>query len=534
MKKGRSNQAFFAQTPAVQMPRSSFNRTYNGKTTFDAGNLIPIMVDKVVPGDTYNVRLHALARLATAQKPVMDDIFLNTFFFFVPNRLVWDKWEQFMGERKPDPDSSIDYLIPQTSAPDGVGYAVHSIFDYMGLPVGIENLSHSVLPMRGYNLIFNEFFRDENLQDSLPVNKDQDGPDLYTDYVIKRRNKARDYFTSSLPWPQKADSVLIPGSDYLPVHGLAMSVGASDYVGTATGTRDSSGTNAIPTGSDWDTVVADQLLVQGDNAQTGGRAPRIHVDLTENTDGTINALRMAEQLQVFYERDARGGTRFIELLKSQYGVTSPDFRLQRPEYLGGGSSRVNVSPISQTAATGATGTPQGNLAAMGVCTVKGHGFTHSFVEHGYIIGLISCQANISYQNGIERTWLTRTREEEYFPAFANLGEQATLKGEIYATGTETDDDVWGYNERYSEYRYKPSLITGLMRSDVSGSLDVWHLAQDFDSAPGLNSDFIEDNPPIDRVIAVPTEPHFIIDYVVGMTTARVMPTHPLPGNASRF
>ena len=482
----------FAMTPRADIPRSSFQIQTAHKTTFDSGYLVPIYCDEVLPGDTFNVKMTAFARLATPLFPVMDNMYLDSFFFFVPNRLVWDNWQKFMGEQI-DPGDSISYVIPQTVTPEG-GYAIGSIQDYLALPtVGQvtagQTVTHSALPLRALNLIYNEWFRDENLQDSLTVNRD-DGPDLYTDYSLFRRGKRHDYFTSALPWPQKGDAVTLPLGTSVPVlsNGNAFQISATDasFVNSNVFVDNSGGNLKNSSGG-----AGSQPLIKF-GADSG-----LYADLSDATAATINQLRESFQIQRLLERDARGGTRYTEIIRSHFGVISPDARLQRPEYLGGGSTPVNISPIAQTSATevGAAATPLGNLAAMGTALAMGHGFTQSFVEHGHVIGLVSVRADLTYQQGMRKMWSRRTRYDFYFPVFAHLGEQAVLNKEIYTTGTSTDDDVFGYQERWAEYRYHPSQITSLFRSTAAGTLDAWHLAQNFSSLPTLNTSFIQDNPP---------------------------------------
>jgi hypothetical protein len=516
----------FSQVPKAEIPRSTFDRSHGYKTTFDAGYLIPFYIDEALPGDTFNVRATALARLATPIFPVMDNMFMDTQFFSVPVRLLWDNWQKFNGEQK-NPGDSTDYTVPQLTNAT-TGFSPNSLEDYFGLPIGVKNLSVSALWHRAYNLIWNEWYRDQNLQDSVPV-PTGDGPDLHSSgqYNLLRRGKRHDYFTSCLPWPQKGEAVNIPLGGQAPIV-ANLTFSNSNEPGNHLAVNAPNGV-AHPFMSS-----ANGVPIHGGSAVSD--SPAIYADLTQATAATINSLRQAFQIQKVFERDARGGTRYTELIKSHFGVTSPDARLQRPEYLGGGSTMVNISPIPQTSPTGTYAeTPQGNLAALGTAQIHNHGFTTSFTEHCIVIGLVSVRADLTYQQGLNRMWSRKTRFDFFWPALSHIGEQAVLQKEIFADGIPANDDkVFGYQERYAEYRYKPSQITGEFRSSFPQSLDAWHLSQDFATAPVLDATFIEENPPIDRVIAVTTEPHFLFDSYINIRAARPMPVYGVPGLIDHF
>jgi hypothetical protein len=561
------------------MKRTKFDRSHVYKTTFNSGKLIPVFIDEVLPGDTARMSVNYFARLATPIKPIMDNIYLDWFFFFVPNRLVWEHWQNFCFEQE-DPDDSIDYVIPTVSATGNSQNAyIGSLWDYFGLPVNTSgNLSGiSALPFRAVYLIWNEWFRDENLQKSVKIQKgdanevlnsarssDQpswvfsSGTSIVPGLACPPRGKRHDYFTSALPWTQKGPGVSIglagtasivdptPDPGYL-LHSNSNQlsvVSAARGDGNQGGYLVATGNGAVTFsryGSDSDHSSVGGFAGNGSgavtvSAQVGSAylGNDSYVDLDTSSIFTINSLRTAFQMQKFYERLARGGSRYTEVLRSFFGVVSPDARLQRPEFLGSFTKMVNVNPIAQTSATDDI-SPQGNLSAYGVTAAKFHGFTKSFVEHGYVFGFVCARADLTYQQGINKMWLRSTVYDFYWTTFAHLGEQAIELREIYAQGSKADTTVFGYQERYAEYRYKPSQITGKFRSSVvNGSLDMWHLSQFFKNAPTLNEEFIVENPPIERIIAVPSEPEFLLDIGFKYTTVRPMPMFGTPGLVDHF
>jgi hypothetical protein len=527
-----SHQEHFATNPKSEIQRSKFDRSHGHTTTIDAGYLYPVFVDEVLPGDTFNVNHTMFARMATPLKPIMDNIYLDTQYFFVPNRLVWDNWQEFMGERKnPDDDPSI-YTVPITAININ-SINVNRLWKYMGIPhrsIGsTTNINVNALPFRAAALVWNEWYRDQNLQDRIPIDTG-DGPDTWVNQECFRRGKRHDYFTSCLPWPQKGDPVTIPIGDQATVK--TANVDLETGLGNALSWRKSDGTDdaadgkiELLSGSTYENNLAGGT--RGDSIYPSN----LYADLSEATAITINELRTAFQIQKLLERDARGGTRYIELILEHFGVRSPDGRMQRPEYLGGNSTRVNINPVAATAT--AESVPQGNLAAVGTA-VNRAGFTKSFTEHGYIIGFASVRADLRYQQGLERMWSRQTRYDFYWPTLAHLGEQAVLNKEIFVQGTGADDAVFGYQERYAEYRYKPSRITGLFASENATSLDQWHLAQDFATLPTLSEDFIIENPPMDRVVAVPSEPDFLLDCWFDLKCDRPMPVYSIPGFIDHF
>lgn len=524
----RFSQHSFAQQPAVKMARSQFDRSHTVKDTFNFDYLVPIFVDEILPGDTANLRMNCFARLATQLVPIMDNLYVDFFFFFVPNRILWNNWEKFNGAQT-NPGDSTSYSLPYLDAFPAGGPEVDTIYDKFGLPTDVAGAwtLYNTLPLRAYNKIWNAWFRDENLQNSVVDNMD-DGPDQIADYTLLKRGKRHDYFTSALPWPQKGTAVSLPLGTTAPVLSLQTPIELTSVGG---GFTDSALAAASATGA---LSRAGGGFGGGDANVVFGTDPGLYTDLSTATAATINQLRQAIQVQGLLELDARGGTRYTEILLAHFNVVSPDFRLQRPEFLGTGSVRINSHPVAQSAPTSGSNY-LAQLGAFATASGQGIGFTKSFVEHGYVVGLACARADLTYQQGLEKMWSRTTRYDFFWPKLQELGEQAVYNREIYTAGAGgTDSTVFGYQERYAEYRYKPSQIRGQFRSTYATPIDQWHMAEKFTAVPSLNASFIVQNTPITRALASSTAPQILFDAWFQYKHARPMATYSVPVTLGRF
>jgi hypothetical protein len=522
----------FATVPQVNNPRSSFKAVHGYKTAFDAGWLIPVFFEDALPGDTFNLRMAGFGRVATLLYPLMDNMYVSTFFFSIPFRLLWENFTKFCGEQV-DPSDSTDYTIPQQTPPTA-GYAELSLSDYFGWALGIgsgNTPAPNALYYRAYNLVWNEHFRDENLQDSVVVDID-DGPDTDTDYVLLKRGKRHDYFTSCLPWPQKGDALELPLGTSAPVIG---NDGTIRFIGTSSGAYGTLAADGGASNQPAEFNVTSGTMSSNEDVKLTAQAAYsgMKADLSAAVAPVVNDLREVLGVQNLYEIDARGGTRYPEIIRNHFGVVSPDARMHRPEILGVRTTAIRVNPIAQTESSDAS-TPQGSLAATGTIMFENHGFVKSFTEHCAVLGLICVHADLTYQQGIDSAWFRQTRADYYWPALAHIGEQPVYNKEIYCDGSANDDLVFGYQEKDARYRFKPSRVTGPLRSSYSSSLDSWHLSQDFGSLPTLGDTFIQEDPPLDRAVATPSEPHVILDTYFDFIMARAMPTYSIPGLGVRL
>lgn len=536
----RNSEYNFAQNPQVGVSRSRFQRNSDSKTTFNTGDLIPIYLDEVLPGDTHQIDLACVMRMATPIFPVMDNSYCDFYFFFVPNRLLWEHWKEFMGENKETAwTPKTEYSVPQVTAPTG-GWAEGTLADYLGLPTKVEGISVSALPGRAYGLIYNEWFRNQNVTqptlvevtDATTTGKNDGSTSNDSAITLAKPLKAAkvfDYYTGALPEPQKGEPITLPMNGNAAIKPYDM---VTDKELGWQGTDNTHPVSDILLSSPEEGEILNytkDLIATTRGTSGGPKTVALRADLSSVTAATINQLRQAFQIQKLLEKDARGGTRYREVLREHFGVISPDSRMQIPEYLGGYRLPINVSQVIQTSSTDST-SPLGNTAALSVTTMNKPMFTKSFTEHGLIMGLAVVRTDQTYQQGIERMWSRKGRYDYYWPVLANIGEQAILNKEIYAQGNTADEEAFGYQEAWADYRYKPSKVTGLFRSNAAQSLDAWHYAQDYDALPTLSTAWMEQtDTEMKRTLAVQSQPDFIADFYFMNKTTRCMPVYSIPG-----
>lgn len=536
----RNSEYNFAQNPQVGVSRSRFQRNSDSKTTFNTGDLIPIYLDEVLPGDTHQIDVACVIRMATPIFPVMDNAFCDFYFFFVPNRLLWEHWKEFMGENKETAwTPKTEYSVPQVTAPAG-GWEEGTLADYLGLPTKVEGISVSALPGRAYGLIYNEWFRNQNVTqptlvevtDATTTGKNDGSATNDSAITLAKPLKAAkvfDYYTGALPEPQKGEPITLPMSGNAAIKPYDTE---TDKELGWQGTDNAHPVSDIKLSSPEEGEILNytkDLIATTRGTSGGTKTVALRADLSSVTAATINQLRQAFQIQKLLEKDARGGTRYREVLREHFGVISPDSRMQIPEYLGGYRLPINVSQVIQTSSTDDT-SPLGNTAALSVTTMNKPMFTKSFTEHGFIMGLAVVRTDQTYQQGIERMWSRKGRYDYYWPVLANIGEQAILNKEIYAQGNKADEEAFGYQEAWADYRYKPSKVTGLFRSNAAQSIDAWHYAQDYDALPTLSTAWMEQtDTEMKRTLAVQSQPDFIADFYFMNKTTRCMPVYSIPG-----